>query len=263
MTIQTSETPMECDGSKFSSSLQVKITSINKLAPSVKEFTLHPTQASRLPSFIAGSHVLVKVPLGGELKLKPYSLTSSPRNLHYYQIVVAMGKDSSLGGVSSFLHQYGRVGATLDISYPAAGIQLAPYATKHVFLAGGTGVTPFLSHLALLAGTEIPYEVHYTYPAVRDAIFLDWLIRNVPVSNLFTYASRETGRVDCNQVIARQPQGSNFYVSGPTSLVETVIASAWSYGLPPERLHFERSLLINDSLKVYLEGRGEFSTIIS
>jgi len=237
------------------SDLRVQIASVRHIASHVKEFTLAPTDGIQLPGFTAGSFVSVKASLDHEIKFKPYSLTSSPKHLENYRIIVSNG--SSTPGVSSYLHESATVGSFIEISYPVDGMELEQAAEKHVFIAGGMGVTPFLSHLSLLSDTGEAYEIHYTYPTFEKAYFLGWLKSKLPSHALFSYASREDSRLDTNKIVASQPFGTHFYVSGPRSLVEGVVASASSFGLPAGQIHFERSMQIDPSFLAYLEGWRE------
>ncbi len=73
-----------------------------------------------------------------------YSLLSSPHDTSCYQIAVRL-EEHSRGG-SRFLHQQVKVGDRLTISTPNNLFALIPSARKHLFIAGGIGITPFLSH---------------------------------------------------------------------------------------------------------------------
>lgn len=228
--------------------LPVRVAAIRELTAHVKEFTLVPRKGNCLPAFIAGSHVLVSVPTADQ-GLKPYSLTSCPNDLDHYQIVVS--KSSSTKGLSRFMHECLLVGSVLEISLPMRGIELVPAAARHVLIAGGMGVTPFLSQLSILLGTGAAFELHYAYRTAGEDAFLHRL-KDLPAGRLFTYASAEGRRLNTDQIMSEQPEGTHFYVSGPPGLVESIIVSAWRCGLSADHFHFERGIEINASLSHYL-----------
>lgn len=228
--------------------LHVQIAAIRELSPNVKEFTLVPRKGNRLPTFTAGSHVLVDVPTTEQTLSKPYSLTSCPRELGHYQIVVSKAKSSQ--GLSHFMHECARVGSSLAISLPVRGIELVAAAKRHVLIAGGMGITPFLSQLSILLATGAAFELHYTYRAIDEDVFLHRLT-GFPAGSLFTYVSGTGQRLDANRVMAGQPSGTHFYISGPSSLVESVIVSAWRLGLTADHIHFERGIELDAALSRY------------
>lgn len=250
----TMEIEMTSVSSRYADRLHVRVAEIQRLGPNVRAFTLVSREGGHLPAFVAGSYVVVNVAMTDEIKFRPYSLTSCPENLDHYQIMV--GKGASTSGVSGFLHERVEVGAVLEISRPMNGMELAPEAAKHVLIAGGMGVTPFFSHLSVLASCGAAYELHYSYPTAEEGVFL-YRLSELPAGTLFTYTSREGNRLDTDRLLAAQPDGTHFYVSGSRSLVEGVIASAWRLGLSAGHIHFERSMEIDPSLSVYLERQRE------
>lgn len=240
--------------------IEVRVALIHELSPQVKEFALTPVTGDPLPAFSAGSHVSVNLLLDGEIKSKPYSLTSQPAHRDHYRIVV--GRGTSVGGVSSFLHDSVTVGMTLQIGAPMGGIVLAADAEKHVLVAGGMGVTPFLSHCAALADADADYELHYSTPTAGQAIFRKGLAQIMPANRFYTYASREGRRLNVNALMAAQPPVTHFYVSGPRALVEAVIATAQSLGLPACHIHFERSMEIAPALSHYIDDWRKFELVV-
>ena len=238
----------------------VRVALIHELSPQVKEFALTPVAGGQLPTFSAGSHVSVNLTLDGETKSKPYSLTSHPDHRDHYRIVV--GRGTSVGGVSSFMHDLATVGMTLQILPPVGGMALALDAEKHVFIAGGMGVTPFLSHCAALADADDDYELHYSTRTAAEAIFTKTLAQSMPANSFYSYTSREGRRLDVQALMATQPPVTHFYVSGPRALVEAVIAAAQTLGLPACHIHFERSMEIAPELSHYINDWRKFELVV-
>ncbi|OUR65429.1 nitric oxide dioxygenase [Methylophaga sp. 42_25_T18] len=112
--------------------------------PEVKSFYLKPKDKGALPAFNGGQYVGIKV---------------SPENSDYeqirqYSLSGASGKDylrittkAELNGlVSTHLHKSTEE-STVQLQVPAGVFNLDLNAKKHVFIAGGVGITPLISML--------------------------------------------------------------------------------------------------------------------
>ena len=97
-----------------------------------------------LPPFEAGQYLNVFTEIDGVRTSRPYSLSSSPKQRGYYEITVAK---IPTGFVSDFFIDTVKVGDEFEASSPAGVFHYNPVSHhKHsVFLAGGSGVTPFMS----------------------------------------------------------------------------------------------------------------------
>lgn len=120
---------------------EVQVSQVEPLTEQVKRFTLVATDGKPLPAFTGGSHIIVQMSDGDNQYSNAYSLLSSPHNTSSYQIAVRL-EENSRGG-SRFLHQQVKVGDRLTISTPNNLFALISSARKHLFIAGGIGITPF------------------------------------------------------------------------------------------------------------------------
>ena len=123
---------------------EVQVSQVEPLTEQVKRFTLVATDGKPLPAFTGGSHVIVQMSDGDNQYSNAYSLLSSPHDTSCYQIAVRL-EENSRGG-SRFLHQQVKVGNRLTISTPNNLFALIPSARKHLFIAGGIGITPDAKH---------------------------------------------------------------------------------------------------------------------
>jgi vanillate monooxygenase ferredoxin subunit len=108
-----------------------------------------------LPAFRPGAHIEITV--GG--LMRRYSLTSRPEVSAAYEITV-LGVSPSRGG-SAYIHDRLQVGDVLDVSAPVNAFPLNEAAAHSIFIAGGIGVTPFLSMMEALARLQRSFECHY------------------------------------------------------------------------------------------------------
>ena len=218
---------------------EVRVEDIAMVTPSVKQFTLARADGGRLPAWSAGSHLGVTLTDGGDwVKRNSYSLIGTPGETRFYQIAVRREDSArSLGG-SRFLHDRVNLGDLLEISAPNNYFPLARAAKKHVLIAGGIGITPFLSYLAALKGTGVPYELHYAFREREQGAFQEPLCAAHGPHTQF-YVSSEGRRLSPAAILKNQPLGTHVSICGPHSLVSAVSSAADELGWPSSHIHFE------------------------
>lgn len=129
----------------------VKITSIVDHGQGCKTFTLSPNTENgtkQLAYFSSGQYITVFLEINGLKVTRAYSLSSAPYESlgenGYYQITVKSAKD---GLVSNFILDSWQVGMQITISAPEGNFDYVSLrdAPTVVGIAGGSGITPFLS----------------------------------------------------------------------------------------------------------------------
>lgn len=214
---------------------KVQVTAVEQVTPQIKRFTLSREDGQLLPAFTGGSHVIVQMPGGIS---NAYSLMSDPRELSYYQIGVRL-EEQSKGG-SAFMHQQVKVGSELTISTPNNLFALDPKAGRHVLIAGGIGITPFLSQLHELKGGEVPYELHYAFRSPEHGAFQAELTGGEHVEHVRFYIDSLGRRLDLAALFAELADDAHVYVCGPRPLNDAVIEAAKLAGIANSRVHFEQ-----------------------
>jgi ferredoxin-NADP reductase len=181
----------------------------------------------------------------------PYSLLSSPRELDHYEIGVRRMEESR--GGSHYMHDEVRVGSRLEIAHPVNLFALDKIARKHVLIAGGIGITPFLAQLEDLHDGAVPYELHYSVRSPEHAAFLTRL-REREGGNVRMYYDSENQAVDFDGLLSNQPLGTHVYVCGPAGLINKVIATAKDCGWPDSHVHWEQFSAppVGDAFDVFL-----------
>ncbi len=119
------------------------VTEIIEVTTTTKTFRLASTDAY-LPPFMAGQYINVFVEIEGIRTSRPYSLSSSPHQTAYYEITVRRNPD---GFVSDYMLDRVKVGDRLESTSPSGTFYYNPliHGSDLVFIAGGCGITPFLS----------------------------------------------------------------------------------------------------------------------
>lgn len=222
---------------KFPQTLTVRVTSVETVTPAIKRFTLSPAEGGELPGFSPGSHVTVHMLDDERTYRNAYSLLSPPSDRNAYQIAVRRQEQSRGGSV--YMHERVGVGDLLQINPPANLFSLDRLAAKHILIAGGIGITPFMSYLKELAGQDMPYELHYAYRAREHAAFCDELAAQLG-GLLYEYDAARDHFVQARVLLAAQPLGTHVYVCGPEGLIEAVTGAARELGWPDSHVHYEQ-----------------------
>ena len=222
---------------KFPQTLSVRVAEAGMVTPAIRRFTLLPVGGESLPGFSAGSHVVVHMPDGARTHRNAYSLLSAPGGRSAYEIAVRR-QERSRGG-SVYMHERVNVGDVLQITPPSNLFPIDRLASKHIFIAGGIGITPFMSYIRDLVGQMSPYELHYAYRMPEHAAFRDDLARQLG-ERLHEYDAASGGRLAPRKLLADQPLGTHVYVCGPESLTGSVVEAARELGWSASHVHYER-----------------------
>ncbi len=206
----------------------------------------------RLPPFRAGQFVSLAVEIGGVRTSRPYSV-SSPPGAPLLELTV---RDDPDGFVAPWLCREAPVGWRTVSSGPLGGFFHEPLRDGDdlVFVAGGSGVTPFVSMLRELEARGWPRRVTLLYgnrtPGdVPFATELRRLARKNPAFRVvFVYSDApeakrvRKGLLDRAQVArAVQPiEGHRWYLCGPEPMLLLVERELASLGVARHHVRAER-----------------------
>ncbi|MEW6254680.1 MAG: PDR/VanB family oxidoreductase [Pseudomonadota bacterium] len=219
-------------------SLSVRVAETEALTPTVRRIRLVSTSGAALPLFSGGSHVVVNLPTPRGVLRNPYSLTSCPTDGSGYEICVQRSITSR--GGSLYVHEALNPGDTLDISYPVNLFPLDRRARKHLFVAGGIGITPFLAMMQQLAQEGGAFELHYAMRSPETGAARAAVEARYGTSRVRTYVSSHGTRISLPDLLEGQPLGTHLYVCGPSRLIDDVLLQAREAGWPDENVHSER-----------------------
>ena len=194
--------------------MQLRVRSITYLAEAINGYELVDPRGRDLPRFAAGSHIAVR--LGGGL-LRDYSLCNDPAERRRYCIAVLRERD---GEGSRQLHETVRVGDPVEVSLPRNNFPLAEEAERHLFLAGGIGITPIMAMIAELRRCGGEFLLHYCTRSPEATAFreeLDLLAAQGRVR--FHHDGGDPRRGLDIAAALREPQpGTHLYYCGPAGL---------------------------------------------
>ncbi|WP_027233516.1 benzoate 1,2-dioxygenase electron transfer component BenC [Leisingera caerulea] len=197
-------------------------------------------------SFLPGQYVNVTVP--GTGKHRSYSFSSAPGADEATFLI----RNLPGGVMSSYLGEQAKAGDSVTLTGPMGAFYLRPMERAQLWLAGGTGLAPFLSMLEQAAeqGTDHPIVLYYAVTRAADLVELDRVqdlaakIGNVTVITILAAeeeAHERKGFVT-DHVTAGDLNGGDcdVYLCGPPPMVDAVRGHFSKLGVEPANFYFEK-----------------------
>lgn len=212
-----------------------KVVRKKKESSTVTSFLFEALHLSDEPTEIQpGSHVRIRL---GDTKLtRAYSVVSGRTDC--FELGIALAHDSR--GGSSFLHNNVHTGDIIPLGKVTQSLPLSPAADKHIFIAGGIGITAFIAHARQLTTKSAiaGYELHLAVKVTENMPFAQHLASLG--ANLTLYDKSLGQRLDVNALLAaQQSENTHVYCCGPTRLMDGVRDAAIAHAWSPSRVHFE------------------------
>ena len=219
--------------------MELDVQSIRQETPQIKSFELWSRDVGDLPSFSAGAHIDVTVPLpNGSTEIRSYSLAGDPSDRSRYEIAVLRLPEGK--GGSDFLHTQVREGDILTCSDPINGFPLSNKAGYHVLIAGGIGITPMRAMAYELRSRGAEFEIHFAVPTEKDMAYGKQL-EQLAGDHLHRYFSQAVrpNRMDLAEVLGNPQPDRHAYICGPNRMIQAALETAHRLEWPNERLHVE------------------------
>ena len=220
--------------------MNVRVAAITAVADKVKCFRFERVDGQPMPMFSGGAHIVVSMREGSILRRNPYSLMSSPADSSGYEISV-LAVEQSRGG-SALLHAKVKPGDVLAISQP---INLFPFdrrGRKHILVAGGIGITPFIAMMDQFAREDREFELHYAVRTRSHGAYWRELQERYGARRVQVYCDAEQLHLPTESILGHQPLGTHLYVCGPAGMIRGVLSAATRLGWPRQSLHSEEFL---------------------
>lgn len=189
-----------------------------------------------LPPWEPGAHVDLLLPGSPtDVLERQYSLCGDPADRSRYRVAVLRETDGR--GGSAAVHTDLAEGAALRIRGPRNHFHFEPPPGAPVVLvAGGIGITPFLSMAAAAEAEGRDLTLLYAGRSRSRMAFVDELGDRYG-DRLRVHVTDEATRLDVAVTVAALPSTAHVYACGPVGLV-TAVEEAWA-GRPSSQLHVE------------------------
>lgn len=208
-------------------------------------FTLRPNY--RWKGFEAGQHTNLTAQIDGVRQTRTFSLSSSPEQFQRQGLVSFTIKRIKSGTVTPWLHQQLEPGHVVELTEAFGDFTLPPERKPLFYLAGGSGITPILSHLQSLAAQKDSRSICLIYLARdEDNVIasgrLAALQKQLPGLKMQIIHTRERtaeGKLTAADIAwaARDLSAFECYLCGPHGLVEFAKPLLEEFGAQSERIH--------------------------
>ena len=145
----------------------LKISEVTVRAKDCKSYTLVPNPekgTEKLAYFGAGKYLTVFETIEGMPVTRAYSISSSPKDSLEGKYVLTI-KLVGGGLMSKYIFDNWEVGTEVEVSAPAGNFEYQPLrdAKKVIAIAGGSGITPFISMANAIADGDEDFELTLLY----------------------------------------------------------------------------------------------------
>jgi len=204
-----------------------------------------------LPPFRAGQYVNVMVNVEGVRTSRPYSISSAPM-AERLELTV---RDKPAGFVAPYLFNELKVGDVLETTGPAGHIYHEPLIDGKdlVFLAGGSGITPFMSMIRDTVHRQRPLRIKLLYGSrtPEDVIFRNELENLAAIHSNITFSlviseppegyGGLKGFLDSKLIaqLVGDIKGKTFYVCGPRAMHDLCRAALKEMKVPLRKIRYE------------------------
>lgn len=221
--------------------LEFSIVDKKKIAEEIFEITLSSQEDF---NFRAGQYVLVKIPrlLYDDLKgnSRGFSIASSPSNKRSISIVFRMSES----GFKKTLVDL-PIDSTVEVDGPFGAFILPEYSSKPInFIAGGIGITPFISILRFADGNSLSHKINLIYAnrPLKEILYLKELKnlqkKNANFSLKTAFEKISPDFIKANSINFNE---SLWYISGPPQFVVYIKDLLNSLGIKDEDVFFEEA----------------------
>lgn len=184
-------------------------------------------------TFLPGEYVQIILPNGGEKRY--FSVMSSPNE----RGVIRIGTRPGPSRFKKTL-QYMPLGTEVQVNGPWGDLLLPKNNSKPLaFIAGGIGITPFLSMLAYVAEEKLPYKIALLY-FTHDRLFEKDLLRVIgEKGNGKLIISGERVSRDFFKKNLSDFSHQLFFLAGPPGFVNETLNLLIELQVPPTQILYE------------------------
>ena len=194
--------------------------------PDTRRLLLQDPDGWPLPKWRAGAHLDLHVP---EVGARAYSLCGDTATQDCWEIAVR--REAGSRGGSAWVHDVLNEGDIVAVSMPRCTFPIAPDSSRHVMVAGGIGVTPFLAMAHELERRGASWELHLLFRGEAPCIAaMEGLLRT---GRIQMHDTARQARPSWDALLGGEPMpGLHAYCCGPQAMIDgfTEATAGWPAG---------------------------------
>lgn len=230
--------------------LDLTVSEITQETVSAKSIKL-VNESGCQPPFQSGQYINIFVDAGGVRTSRPYSIASSPTQIGHYEITVRKVED---GFVSDYLLNELKPGDKISSSSPSGNFHYNPlfHGNQLALIAGGSGITPFMSMIRELSDKNLKRRLHLFYGCrvEDDVIYRTELDRIASAHKNFTWdlivsepTSSYRGHAGfINADFIKERLGGldwTFFICGPPAMYQFCVPELEKLQIPARKIKVE------------------------
>jgi ferredoxin-NADP reductase len=231
----------------------LRVQSMSDAALGIKRFTLTDADGRALPSFEPGAHIELGLP--NDMR-RQYSLSNDPGGDRTRYEIAVLREPNGRGG-SKYLHDAVRVGETIESSAPRNNFQLVRDASTHLMIAGGIGITPFMSMLPVLRRARAAFRLVYCSRDEERTAFRQEVAPYVTNGDaVFHFDGGDLARsMSFSELLLNHDRDTHLYYCGPAGFMTAVKTASAHW--PERNVHREYFSASEEALNAQRQG-GSF-----
>lgn len=210
---------------------------------------VQPKDAKTVTPFLPGQHVYIKNPhYSKPEETHIFSISSSPKSKHYYEFCIRI-----YGKWTQTLNK-AKAGQQLFISHPTGNFVWSTKYHKAVFMAGGLGISPFMSMLRFMRDTHQSVHIVLLYGNKNESIVykeeLDDLQKNMQTLHVVHILSHidytsgwkgYRGFITKDIIVKEIPifEKYTYFIIGPPMFIELMEDHLFDIGISEEFIKLE------------------------
>ena len=217
--------------------LKYSVEKVNRLNDQIVELVMSPKGKSL--SHKAGQFISIKFNRKGINEYHPFTISSAP-NDEYLKLSI-----KASGDFTKELYKSIEEGDTASLQGAYGKLDYTTGTDKQIWVAGGIGITPFLSFMRNLKPTENK-EIHlfYTVRSIEEAIFIkefEQANKTVENFNFHLWLSNDNGHLNGDAIneISFANNDTSVYLCGPLKMTESISKQLSVLRIKKGNIHFE------------------------
>ena len=233
--------------------LDLVVDQIREASPTAKTIRFVRADGKKLPPFYAGQYMVLNFQIGKSLVSRPYSISSAPWQARsdepFAEITVRRSRGD--GFICDYINEELKVGDHLTGTMGCGQFYYEPLRDAYhaVALAGGTGITPFVSMARQIAAGLLDMDLTILYGSVssKDIILKDELepLQGEHVHIVHVLSGDEPdwegekGFLSADLIRKYSAEDTTYFICGPQVMYTFLREELKKLDIPARRVRFE------------------------